>query len=167
MEKTIIKFGDIKIQKQKFHQHKRPVSIKNVDVNKIVLSNKVSFGKKRFKYVTGYKDAKKTKPLCIFLPKMSAYRKNFNETKYMSFSIKDDKLLEKYNEIWEKVKNIIRKEFDSEAVYNEKYLKARIKSYKGKFNTNFQNNKIPKESSQFICLSVILIDSVWTVFRKV
>ena len=167
MEKTIIKFGDIKIQKQKFHQHKRPVSIKNVDVNKIVLSNKVSFGKKRFKYFTGYKDAKKTKPLCIFLPKMSAYRKNFNETKYMSFSIKDDKLLEKYNEIWEKVKNIIRKEFDSEAVYNEKYRKARIKSYKGKFNTNFQNNKIPKEGSQFICLSVILIDSVWTVFRKV
>ena len=99
MEKTIIKFGDIKIQKQKFHQHKRPVSIKNVDVNKIVLSNKVSFGKKRFKYFTGYKDAKKTKPLCIFLPKMSAYRKNFNETKYMSFSIKDDKLLEKNNEI--------------------------------------------------------------------
>ena len=98
---------------------------------------------------------------------MSAYRKNFNETKYMSFSIKDDKLLEKYNEIWEKVKNIIRKEFDSEAVYNEKYLKARMKSYKGKFNTSFQNNKIPKEGSQFICLSVILIDSVWTVFRKV
>ena len=46
--------------------------------------------------------------------------------------IKDDELLEKYNEIWEKVKNSIRKEFDSKPVYNEKYLKAKIKSYNGK-----------------------------------
>ena len=49
--------------------------------------------------------------------------------------------------------------FDSEPVYNEKYLK--IKSYNGKIDTNFHYNKIPKESSKFICLSVILIDSVF------
>ena len=47
------------------------------------------------------------KPLCMFLPKMSAYRKDFNETKCMSFLTKDDKLLERYNKIWEKVKNMI------------------------------------------------------------
>ena len=92
---------------------------------------------------------------------MSAYRRDFDETKYISFLIKDDELLEKYNEIWEKVKNSLKKEFDSEPVYNEKYLKAKIKSYNGKINTNFLDNKIPKESSQFICLSVILIDSVF------
>ena len=39
--------------------------------------------------------------------------------------IKDDELLEKYNEIWEKVKNSIRKEFDSKTVNNEKYLKIK------------------------------------------
>ena len=60
-----------------------------------------------------------------------------------------------------KVKNIIKKEFDSEPVYNEKYLKAKIKSYDGNINTNFYNNKIPKEGFQFICLSVILIYSVF------
>ena len=38
---------------------------------------------------------------------MSAHRKDFNETKYMSFLTKDDKLLERYNKIWEKVKNTI------------------------------------------------------------
>ena len=76
---------------------------------------------------------------------------------------KDNGLLEKYNEIWEKVKNSIKKEFDSEPVYNEKYLKAKIKSQNGKINMKFHNNKIPKEGSQCICLSVILIDSV---FRK-
>ena len=72
MEKTIIKFGDIEIKKQKFHQHKRPISIKNIDVNEKVVSNKVSFGKKGFKYFIAYKDAKKIRPLCIYLPKMSA-----------------------------------------------------------------------------------------------
>ena len=39
MEKTIIKFDNIKIPKQKLHQHKRPISIKNVDIDKIVVSN--------------------------------------------------------------------------------------------------------------------------------
>ena len=60
MEKTTIKFGDIEIEKQKFHQHKIPISIKNIDINEIVLSNKISFGKKGFKYFIGYKEAKKS-----------------------------------------------------------------------------------------------------------
>ena len=54
-----INFGDIEIEKQKFHKHKEPISIKNIDINKITASNKVSFGKKESKYFIGYKDAKK------------------------------------------------------------------------------------------------------------
>ena len=50
---------------------------------------------------------------------------------------------------------------DSQPVYNENDLKAKIKSYNGKIINNFNNNKIPKEGSQFICLSVLLIDSVF------
>ena len=45
MEKTIIKFGDIEIQKQKFRERRKPISIKNININKIVVSNKVSIGK--------------------------------------------------------------------------------------------------------------------------
>ena len=48
MEKPIIKFGDTEIKKQKFYQYKRPISIRNIDINKTVVSNKVSFWKKRF-----------------------------------------------------------------------------------------------------------------------
>ena len=48
----------------------------------------VVFGKKGFKYFIGYKDAKKLRPLRIFLPKMSAYRRDFDETKYISFLIR-------------------------------------------------------------------------------
>ena len=61
MEKTIIKFDSIKIPKQKFHQHKRPISIKNVDIDKIVVSNKVPSGMKGFNYIIGYKDSTKSK----------------------------------------------------------------------------------------------------------
>ena len=53
MEKTIIKFGDIEIQKQKFHQQKGLISIKNIDIDKILVSNKVPFGKKGFRYFIG------------------------------------------------------------------------------------------------------------------
>ena len=100
--------------------------------------------KKGFKYFICYKDAKKIKPSCIFLPKMTEYRKDFDETKYIYFLIKDDELLEQYNEIWEKLKNSFKKELGSNPIYNEKYLKAKIKSYNGKINANFHNNKIPK-----------------------
>ena len=47
----------------------------------------------------------------------------------MSFLIKDEKLLEKYNKIWKNVSNIILKEFDSNPVCNEKYVKTKLKSY--------------------------------------
>ena len=56
---------------------------------------------------------------------------------------------------------LLKKEFVSEPVYNEKYLKTKVKSYNENTNTNFHDNKIPKEGSEFICLSVILIDSVF------
>ena len=77
------------------------------------------------------------------------------------FFNKNCKLLGKYNEIWEKVSNSIKKEFNTVPVYNKKYLKTKIKSYKVKINIIFYNNKIPKEGLQCICLSVILIDSVY------
>ena len=48
----------------------------------------------------------------------SAYRRDFDETKYCSFSVQDDKLLEKYNKIWGIVRGSINKKFDSESVNN-------------------------------------------------
>ena len=64
--------------------------------------------------------------------------------------IKDDGLIKKYNEIWKKVKNNLKIEFDSEPVYDEKYLKAKINSNNGEINTNFHNNEIPEEDSECI-----------------
>ena len=81
----IKKFRDIEIRNQTFHQHKEPISIKNVDIDKIVVSNKASFGKKRFKYFIGYKNVSKIRSLCVFVPKTSAYKQDFDETKYCRF----------------------------------------------------------------------------------
>ena len=58
MKKTIT-FGDTEIGKQNFRQHKRPISIKKLDINKIVVSNKVSFRASGFKYFISDKNAKK------------------------------------------------------------------------------------------------------------
>ena len=72
----LIKFGDTEIEKHKFHQHKSTILINNIDI-------KVSFGKKGFKYFIGYKDEKKKRLLCILLPKMSAYRRDIDKSKYI------------------------------------------------------------------------------------
>ena len=56
------------------------------------------------------------------------------ELKYMTFLIKDDGLLEKNNKVWNTVSGSMKKFFDSEPWYNEKYLKKEIKFYKGKLS---------------------------------
>ena len=81
--------------------------------------------------------------------------------------VEDDELLEKYNKIWNKVRNSIKKAFDNEPVYHEIYLKIKMKSYKGKYNTSFHDDRIPKEGSYCICLSVILIGSVFKLGEKI
>ena len=96
MEK-VIKLDDIEIQKPSNSPTEEPISIANIDINEVIVSNKVSFGKKGFKFFIVNKDAKKIRPLCILLSKMSAYRKDFDETKSMSFLIKDDELLKRHN----------------------------------------------------------------------
>ena len=62
------------------------------------------------------------------LPKTSGYTKRFNETKNMSYLIKDDELLGKFNKIWDKCSNTTKKGFDNEPAHNEKYPKKKKKS---------------------------------------
>ena len=67
----------------------------------------------------------------------------------MSFKISNKQLLKKYNQIWKKVKNLLKIKFDSEPVYgdNDKYIKKIIKKYDGNVNINFQDKEIPKEKA--------------------
>ena len=64
------------IQEYKFHHYISPISINNININKIVVSNKYPFGKQDFKYFVGYEYIKEIRPLCIFFPEMSIYIKD-------------------------------------------------------------------------------------------
>ena len=96
------------------------------------------------------------------LPKTSAYVKRYDgQTKLMYFLTEDDDLLEKYNTIWDKVSFDIKKELDSEPVYNKDYLKTKINSH-GDEVTDFYDRKIPKlDSNHSCCLAVISLDSAF------
>ena len=109
MDKKNIEFDDTRMEEYEFRQYKSHILINDRDINKIVVSNKIPFNKQDFKNIFGYKYAIKIKPLCIFHPRMSVYKKDFDKTKCMYFVIKDESFFDKYNEIWEKVSNIIKK----------------------------------------------------------
>ena len=125
MDKEILTFGNIDIEKNKLYRHKTPIFLGDVDIEKVLVSKKISFGEKNYKYFTGHLyDNHKVKPLHKMLPKTNAYD---GQTKWMYFLIEDDDLLEKYNTIWDEVSADIKKEFDSETVYNKNYLKCQNK----------------------------------------
>ena len=87
-----VNFTNIKTQFYTWCKYSRCKSKKVLihDVNKVLLSSKASFGRKDYKYLIGYKDGKKVRPLCLMLPKMSAYRRDFDETPYLLFLIRNN-----------------------------------------------------------------------------
>ena len=69
---------------------------------------------------------------------MNAYAKYFDKnSKYMNLLVHDKEILEKYVEIWNKIKILVKKEFNSETVYNDKYIKTKVKIYNDKVHTDF------------------------------
>ena len=87
----------------------------------------------------------------------------------MSFKVGDNKLLKKYNKIWEKISSLMNIEFDSEPVHgaDDKYINTKIKMYEDRVNTNFHDKKVPKENASFRCLSLITLDSGIRVNKKI
>ena len=76
--------------------------INNIDINKIVVSNKIPFEKQNSKYFSGYKDNKEIRHWCIFFLEMSIYKRYQDETKCMYFMIKFENVFDKYMTIWDK-----------------------------------------------------------------
>ena len=111
MGQEILMFGDNEIENSKFYRHKTPILLKDVDIEKVLVSNKISFGGKDYNYFIGYLyNDNNVKPLHIMLPKTSAHVKRYDgQTNWMYFLIEDDDLLEKYNTIWVKVNVNIKK----------------------------------------------------------
>ena len=128
-------------------------------MEKVLVSKKISFGEKIYKYFIGYLyNDHKVKPLHIMLPKTSAYVKRYDgQNIWIYFLFKDDGLLERYNAIWDKVSADIKREFDSEPVYNKVFLKIKIKA-QGDEIMDFYNKKTPMVDSNHTCLAVISFD---------
>ena len=83
---------------------------------------------------------------------MSVYLKNFDDAKTISFFLEDEKLLKKYIEIWNEIKNVIGKNFGSDPVFNDKYLTVKIKSYNNKIITINFHGKPPTEGIKCVSL---------------
>ena len=111
MGKEIIIFGDIELEKHKFGRYKTPIFSEDVDIKRVLLSNKISSGEKNYEYFIDYlHDDFKFKPLYIMLPETSSYVKSYHgQTKLMYFLVEDDDLLEKHNIIGIKSVLVLKK----------------------------------------------------------
>ena len=110
-----VNFGDKKVNKSNFYKNKKFFRIDDIDFNKILFSQKEPDGEKSsFKYRIRYNDNNDIRSLCIKLPQMIVYAKYFDRNKTMSFKVGVKKLLKRYTKIWEKIRSLIGKKFDSE-----------------------------------------------------
>ena len=149
----------------------------SVDLSKIVVSSKWKLNDTTYKYFCGYLNNDTTgsssseriiKPLCVILPHMNGYIKYFDDGgKNMSFITDDKKVYEKYDEIWNVVKRLLKLKFAASPIRNDKYILAKLKIFKKKNRTAFNNNNIvPTEKNHYICIPVIDIDSVLKTDKK-
>ena len=84
----------------------------------------------------------------------------------MSLLIKNSEVWEKYEEIWDLIKNKLGIKFHSEPIYENKYLKAKVREFDGNIKTNFLGNDLPKENTYYTCIACITIDSVLKMNKK-
>ena len=161
MSENTLKFNNIRVNKKEFHKSKQPIHLDLATINKIVVSDKFRHSEEGFKYFIGYQEDEIIKPLCIFLPQMSWYIKCFeNGVKNMSFMKRDNNILDKYNEISEKIKETLSMKFHSMPIYDQTYIKTKVREFDGKNKTKFLGNEIPKENMHYTCIACISIDSV-------
>ena len=121
MSEKTLKFNDIILNKKESHRSKEPIDLFSVNVDQKVVSDKFNHNNKVFKHFNGYQKGKIVKPLCITLPQMSGYIKYFeNGGKNIYFLIKDNEVWNKYDKIWEVIKDILGINFCSELVYEYK-----------------------------------------------
>ena len=163
-EKTL-NFNNIKVNKKEFHKSKQ--ALDSVDTGKIVVSDKFKHSEEGFKYFIGYQEDEIVKPLCLILSQMNRYIKYFeNGGKNMSFLIKNDEVWQKYADIWDVIKNKLNIKFHSQPIYENKYLKAKVREFNGNIKVNFLGNNVPKENTYYTYIACITLDSVLKINKK-
>ena len=167
MNEKTLKFNNIIPNKKEFLKSKKPIYLFSVNVHQIVVSDKFKHNNKVFRHFIGDQEGEIIKTLCIILPQMSVHIKSFeNGGKNMSFFIRDYEVWNKYDKIWELIKDKLSIDFYSEPVYEYKYLKAKVREFDGMIKTNFLGNNMPKENMHYTCIAYITIDSVLTIDKS-
>ena len=163
----IIKFREKEINRKEFYSSKPAIPLDSVDLDKIVVSNKWKINDTTYKYLCGYLNNDVIQPLCVTLPQMNGYIKYSDDGgKNMSFVTDDEEVYEKYNEIWEVVRKLLKLKFTVGPVRDDKYLIAKLKIFNGTNRTTFTKNAIPIERTSYNCIPAIDIDSVLRIDNK-
>ena len=84
----------------------------------------------------------------------------------MSFKIEEESIYLKYVEIWNKIKSMLDVKFHSQPIYNDKYIKTKVKTFNITINTLFSGYEIPKERNHYVPISAVCIDSVLRLDKK-
>ena len=157
-----------KLTKKKFYSSKEAIFLDSIDLSKIVVSSRWKLNGTTYKYFCGYLNNDGIiKLLCVILPQMNGYIKYFNDGgKKMSFVTDDEKVYEKYDEIWNVVKGLLKLKFTASPIRNDKYILAKLKMFKKKNLTTFNNNIVPTGTNHYICIPAIYIDSVLKIDKK-
>ena len=98
---------------------------------------------------------------------MNGYIKYFDDGgKNMSFVTDDEEIYEKYNEIWEVIRKLLKLKYTVGPVRDDKYIIAKLKIFNRINRTTFTDNAIPIERNHYICIPAIDIDSVLKTDNK-
>ena len=140
MSSQKIKFGDKEVDKKEFYSSKEAILLDSVDLSKIVVSNKWKINDTTYKYFCGYLNNDVIQPLCVILPRMSGYIKYFDSGgKNMLFVTDDKEVYEKYNEVWNVVKKLLKLKFAVSPIRDDKYIITKLKIFKNVNMTTFTN----------------------------
>ena len=163
-------FDDVEVSKKEFYESKKAVKLGEGDVNKIAFSNKIKRNNETSKVFIGCMDdiSGIVTPLCIILPQMSGWIKHFeNGGINMSFKIEYDSAYLKYNEIWNKIKELLGGvKFHSEPIYDDSCIKTKVKNFSEMIKILFDENEIPKEKIEYVCIACISVDPVLKIDKK-
>ena len=117
MSSQKMKFGDKEVDKKTFYSSQEAILLDSVDLSKIVVSSRWKLNDTTYKYVCGYLNNDVIKPLCVILPQMNGNIKYFDDGgKNMSFVTDDEKVFEKYDEIWNVVKSLLKLKFTASPI---------------------------------------------------
>ena len=155
-------------QQKKFYAPKKPIKTGNVNVDNILISKSVET-KTNSKYFIGYLD-KAIIPLVLIISIMNGYVKTFKvenkNNKLISFRIDDEKLLEKYKAIWTKIEDLKNIKLNALPIYDDRYMKTKMRTYGNKVYTNFRGLNVPENDIKCESSIAIAIDSLLVYENK-